>query len=314
VSEKTEQVVVIGGGPAGYTAALYAARARREPVVIEGYAPGGLIQETTGVENFPGYPRGVLGPNMMQDFRDQAERFGARFVTDQAKEVSFSSEPGGVHEIRVNGDVWRASAVILAMGARPRKLGVPNEEELGGHGIAYCAVCDAPFFGGRETVVVGGGDSAMEETSALAKYASKVTVIHRRGEFRASRIMYERARDEEKVGFLTPYVVEGFLATEQGTLAGVQVRNAETDEQGEIEATGAFVAIGHEPQSELVRGKVEVDKAGYVVTNGSTSTNVAGVFAAGDLVDHTYRQAVTAAGSGCQAALDAERYLQQRAG
>ena len=305
----TENVIIIGSGPAGYTAALYTARANLEPLVIEGWMWGGLLQQTTDVENYPGYPQGVMGPQMMQDLRDQAERFGARFVTENVTRV----EPGAngePHTVWVDEDEYKARAVVLAMGAEHKKLGIPGEEELGGRGVSYCATCDAAFFKDRETIIVGGGDSAMEEAIFLAKFSSKVTIVHRRDEFRASKIMLERARETENIEFLTPYVVEELLAGDDGALNRARVRNVETDETRELPMNGAFIAIGHEPQSEIVEGIVDTDDEGYVVTEGkSTRTNQPGFFAAGDLVDHTYRQAVTAAGTGCMAALDAEWYL-----
>jgi thioredoxin reductase (NADPH) len=305
-----ENVIIIGSGPAGYTAALYAARAELSPLVIEGFAWGGLLQQTTEVENYPGYPEGVTGPVMMQQLRDQAERFGARFITDQATRVELASEPGERHRVWVEDDEYSARSVILAMGAVHKKLGVSGEAELSGRGVSYCATCDAAFFKDRQTLIVGGGDSAMEEAIFLAKFSSSVTVVHRREEFRASRIMLDRARAVENIELLTPYVVEELFPGESGALGGARLRNTATGEARELALSGAFVAIGHVPQSELVRGVIDVDENGYVLVEGrSTRTNRPGVFAAGDLVDHTYRQAVTAAGSGCQAALDAEWYL-----
>jgi thioredoxin reductase (NADPH) len=305
-----EKVIIIGSGPAGYTAALYTARAELEPLVIEGFAWGGLLQQTTDVENYPGYPNGVTGPQMMQDLRDQAERFGARLLTDQATRVEFASEPGGLHRVWVDEDEYEARTVILAMGAEHKKLGVPGEAELAGRGVSYCATCDAAFFKEREALIIGGGDSAMEEAIFLAKFSSTVTIVNRRDEFRASRIMLDRARATSNIEFLTPYVVEELLPGETSALEIARLRNVESGEVRELEATGVFVAIGHEPKSELVRGTIDLDDNGYVLVEGrSTRTNRPGVFAAGDLVDHTYRQAVTAAGSGCQAALDAEWYL-----
>ena len=305
-----ENVIIIGSGPAGYTAALYAARAELAPLVIEGFAWGGLLQQTTEVENFPGYPEGVTGPVMMQQLRDQAERFGARFITDQATRVELASEPGERHRVWVEDDEYSARSVILAMGAEHKKLGVPGEAELSGRGVSYCATCDAAFFKDREAMVVGGGDSAMEEAIFLAKFSSSVTVVHRREEFRASRIMLDRARAVENIELLTPYVIEQLFPGESGALGSARLRNTATGEARELPLSGAFVAIGHVPQSELVRGVIDLDENGYVIVEGrSTKTNRPGVFAAGDLVDHTYRQAVTAAGSGCQAALDAEWYL-----
>jgi thioredoxin reductase (NADPH) len=305
-----ENVIIIGSGPAGYTAALYTARANLHPLVIEGFAWGGLLQQTTDVENYPGFVDGVMGPELMQSFRDQAERFGARLLTDQAERVELASEPGGLHKVWVAGTEHRARTVILSMGAEHKKLGVAGEEELAGRGVSYCATCDAAFFKEAPTLIIGGGDSAMEEAIFLSKFASKVTLVNRRDEFRASKIMVDRASQQPNIEFLTPYRVEEFVAGGGGTLGHAKVVNTETGEEREIPAAGTFIAIGHEPQSELVRGQIDLDEGGYVVTDGrSTRTNRPGVFAAGDLVDHTYRQAVTAAGSGCQAALDAEWYL-----
>ena len=299
----------MGSGPAGYTAALYTARANLEPLVIEGFAWGGLLQQTTDVENYPGFPDGIMGPALMQHFRDQAERFGARLETDDATAVELASD-GGLHKVYTGDQLHVARTVILAMGAQHRKLGVPGEAELSGRGVSYCATCDAAFFRNAPTLIVGGGDSAMEEAMFLAKFASRVAIVHRREEFRASKIMLERARAMPNIEWLTPYVVDEFLPGDGGSLSSARLRNSEDGELREIEISGAFIAIGHEPQSQLVQGQVETDPAGYVVTQGrSTLTNLPGVFAAGDLVDHTYRQAVTAAGSGCQAALDAEWYL-----
>ena len=311
----SENVIIIGSGPAGYTAALYTARAELSPLVIEGFAWGGLLQQTTDVENFPGYPDGVTGPEMMQQLRAQAERFGARFLTDQATRVELAAEPGGLHRVYVEDDEYVTRSVILAMGAEHKKLGVPGEEELAGRGVSYCATCDAAFFKDRTTMIVGGGDSAMEEAIFLSKFASKVTVVHRRNEFRASKIMLERARAQSNIEFLTPYRVREFVAGEHGALGHAALVNTETGEELEIPVSGTFVAVGHEPQSSIVLGQIDVDENGYVITEGaSTRTNRPGVFAAGDLVDHTYRQAITAAGSGCQAALDAEWYLRDTPG
>ena len=310
MKQRVENVIIVGSGPAGYTAALYTARADLEPLVVEGFAWGGLLQQTTDVENYPGFPEGITGPALMQHFRDQAERFGARLLTDQATRVEFASEPGGLHRVWVDEDEYEARTVILAMGAEHKKLGVPGEAELAGRGVSYCATCDAAFFKEREALIIGGGDSAMEEAIFLAKFSSTVTIVNRRDEFRASRIMLDRARATSNIEFLTPYVVEELLPGETSALEIARLRNVESGEVRELEATGVFVAIGHEPKSELVRGMVDLDDNGYVLVEGrSTRTNLPGVFAAGDLVDHTYRQAVTAAGSGCQAALDAEWYL-----
>jgi thioredoxin reductase (NADPH) len=307
--QHVENVVIIGSGPAGYTAALYTARANLEPLVIEGFAWGGLLQQTTDVENYPGFPEGIMGPDVMQRFREQAERFGARLETDDVTSVELSRD-GGLHKVWVGDDLHLARTVILAMGAQHRKLGIPGEDELGGRGVSYCATCDAAFYRDRPTIIVGGGDSAMEEAMFLAKFASKVAIVHRRDEFRASKIMLERARALPNIEWLTPYLVEEFAPGEDGSLCVAGLKNAVDGGERSVEISGAFIAIGHDPQSQLVAGQVDIDEGGYVVTQGkSTLTNLPGVFAAGDLVDHTYRQAVTAAGSGCQAALDAEWYL-----
>jgi thioredoxin reductase (NADPH) len=303
-----EKLIIVGGGPAGYTAALYAARAELEPLLIEGFQWGGQLQNTTHEENYPGYQEGVMGPEMMNDFRAQAERFGARFITDDATELDLTD--GELQTVRVGKDTHQAKAVILSMGAEPKRLGIPGEVELGGRGVSTCGVCDGAFFKGEDVVVIGGGDSAMEDSIFVSKFAKGLTIVHRRDDFRASKIMEERARGKENIEFLTPYVPVEFVAGDDGKIAMVRVQHAETGEETELEAGGAFVAIGHRPRSELVEGQVEIDGGGYVVVDEpSTKTNLAGVFAVGDLVDHTYRQAVTAAGSGTKGALDAEWYL-----
>ncbi|HTT29276.1 MAG TPA: thioredoxin-disulfide reductase [Solirubrobacteraceae bacterium] len=308
-TQRVENVIIVGSGPAGYTAALYTARANLEPLVIEGFAWGGLLQQTTDVENYPGFPQGIMGPEMMQHFRDQAERFGARLETDDVTQIEISRD-GGLHKVWVGDDVHVTRALILAMGAQHRKLDVPGEMELSGRGVSYCATCDAAFFRDAPTLIVGGGDSAMEEAMFLSKFAKKVAIVHRRDDFRASKIMLERARAIPNIEFMTPYTVDAFTGGENGSLAVARLRNTADGSTRDVDVIGAFIAIGHEPQSQLVEGQVETDPAGYVVTQGkSTLTGIPGVFAAGDLVDHTYRQAVTAAGSGCQAALDAEWYL-----
>ncbi len=305
-----ENVIIVGSGPAGYTAALYTSRANLSPLVIEGFAWGGLLQQTTDVENYPGFPEGIMGPEIMQKMRYQAERFGARLLTEEADRIELADEPGGIHSVWVGDTEHRARTVILAMGAEHKKLCVPGEQELSGRGVSYCATCDAAFFRDAHTIIVGGGDSAMEEAIFLSKFAGKVTVVHRRAEFRASKIMLDRARAQENIELLTPFTVSEFLPGENGALGRALLTNTENGETRELEVTGAFIAIGHEPQSTLVKGQVEVDENGYVkVEARSTRTGRPGVFAAGDLVDHTYRQAITAAGSGCQAALDAEWYL-----
>jgi thioredoxin reductase (NADPH) len=305
---KVENVIVVGGGPAGYTAALYTARANLEPLVFEGFQWGGQLQNTTDVENYPGYPEGIMGPEMMGQFRAQAERFGTRFVTDDVDRVELSD--GGVQRVFLGDEEHLAKAVILAMGAEPRRLGVPGEIELGGRGVSTCGVCDGAFFKGRRVIVIGGGDSAMEDAIFISKYASELTIVNRRPEFRASKIMQERAREQGNISFKTPFVAEEFVAGEDGKLHHVRLRDVETEETEDFETDGAFVAIGHIPKSEIVAGQVDTDEGGYIVTQpGSTRTDLAGVFAVGDVVDHTYRQAVTAAGTGCMGALDAEWYL-----
>jgi thioredoxin reductase (NADPH) len=300
------EVIVIGGAAAGYTAALYAARANMNPLVIEGVNWGGQLMITSDVENYPGYPGGVLGPEMMQDFRKQAERFGAEFVTDDVTKVDFSERP---FRVWVGDDEYRAESVIVATGANARQLGLESERTLQGRGVSYCAVCDAAFFRDKTVVVVGGGDSAMEEATFLAKFASKVILVHRRDVFRASQIMTDRAKATEKIEFVLDSVVEEVVG--DGVVTGVVVRNVATDERTEIPADGLFVAIGHDPNTELFKGQLDLHpETGYLITQGKTTeTNIPGVFAAGDVQDDVYRQAITAAGSGCMAALDAERWL-----
>ena len=306
--KKIENVIIVGGGPAGYTAALYTARANLEPLVFEGFQWGGQLQNTTDVENYPGYPDGILGPEMMSQFRAQAERFGARLVTDDVDRVELSD--GGVHKVFLGDEEHLAKTVILAMGAEPRRLGVPGELELSGRGVSTCGVCDGAFFKDQKVIVIGGGDSAMEDSIFISKFASELTVVNRRDEFRASKIMHERAGEQPNIDFKTPFVVEEFVAGEDGKLDHVRLRNAESGESEDLATDGAFVAIGHIPKSEIVADQIDTDENGYIVTQaGSTRTNLSGVFAVGDVVDHTYRQAVTAAGSGCMGALDAEWYL-----
>jgi len=307
-----EDVIIIGSGPAGYTAALYTSRADLEPLVFEGFAWGGLLQQTTDVENYPGYRDGVMGPEMMQELRDQAERFGTRFVTDDVTRVELSQD-GSPHKVHVGDSEHLTRSVILAMGAEPKKLGVPGEDELAARGVSYCATCDASFFRDKPTIVVGGGDTAMEDATFLAKFAKNVKVVHRRPEFRASAIMLDRARATENIELLAPFTIDRFEEGDNGALARVVLSNAGGGEERTIDIDGAFIAIGHRPNSEIVEGQVDTDEEGYVEVEGrSTRTNLAGVFAAGDLVDRTYRQAVTAAGSGCAAALDAEAYLRDK--
>jgi thioredoxin reductase (NADPH) len=309
MNENVREVIIIGGGPAGYTAALYAARANLEPLVIEGFQWGGQLMITSDVENYPGYADGVLGPEMMKDFRRQAERFGAEFVSDDVTRVDFSERPLKVY---VGDEEYQTEAVIVATGAEARKLGLPSERGLQGRGVSYCAVCDAAFFREKEVVVVGGGDSAMEEATFLTKFADKVTIVHRRGEFRASPIMLDRARANDKIEFITNAVVEEVVG--ENSVVALKLRDVVTGEMTEIPADGLFVAIGHDPNTRLFVDWLEMDDAGYLITHDGTATNIEGVFAAGDVVDHIYRQAVTAAGMGCMAALDAERWLAAREG
>ena len=306
--KRIENVIIVGGACAGYTAAIYAARADLEPLVIEGFQWGGQLQNTTDVENYPGFPEGIMGPEMMGHFRAQAERFGTRFITDDATRVELTD--GGVQTVWVGDDEYRAKTVILAMGAQPRRLGIPGEIELGGRGVSTCGVCDGAFFKGKDVMVVGGGDTAMEDSIFVSKYAEKLTVVHRRDEFRASAIMQDKAKERPNIEFRTPWVPEEFVAGDGGSLDHVRLRHAETGDTEDVDVGGAFVAIGHIPGSELVKGQIDLHDNGYVkVEEPSTRTNLAGVFAVGDLVDFTYRQAVTAAGSGCRGALDAEWYL-----
>ena len=304
--EILHDVIVIGSGPAGYTAAIYTARAELKPLVFEGTSFGGALMTTTEVENFPGFRSGIMGPDLMDEMREQALRFGADLQMEDVESVSLE---GPIKEVvTADGARHRARAVILAMGAAARYLGVPGEQELLGRGVSACATCDGFFFKDQDIAVVGGGDSAMEEATFLTRFARSVTLIHRRDEFRASKIMLERARTNDKITFMTntaPLAVEG-----DTTVTGLRVRNVVTGEESTLPVTGLFVAIGHDPRSELVRGALEVDPDGYVLVRGSsTETSLPGVFAAGDLVDRTYRQAITAAGSGCAAAIDAERWL-----
>jgi thioredoxin reductase (NADPH) len=304
------ELVIIGGGPAGYTAALYAARANLEPLVIEGFNWGGQLMITSDVENYPGYSEGVLGPEMMADFRHQAERFGTEFITDDVTRVDFSTRP---FRIWVEDTEYQARTVIIATGASARWLGIAGEQSLMGRGVSACATCDGAFFRDKELIVVGGGDTAMEEAAFLTRFASKVTVVHRRDEFRASQIMLERARANDKIEFVTNAEVDDILG--DGKVERVRLRDTVTGETWEQHVDGVFVAIGHDPNTRLFVDQLDHDTAGYLITRpGTTETNVAGIFAAGDVQDHTYRQAVTAAGSGCMAALDAERFLADEEG
>ncbi|WP_116116049.1 thioredoxin-disulfide reductase [Austwickia chelonae] len=300
-------VIIIGSGPAGYTAAVYAARANLNPLVFTGsVTAGGALMNTTEVENFPGFPEGIMGPDLMDNMRAQAERFGAELVADDVMSVDLT---GAIKTVTDgSGTTHQAHAVILAMGSAYRELGLPDEKRLSGRGVSWCATCDGFFFRNQDIVVVGGGDSAVEEATFLTKFARSVTLVHRRDELRASKIMAERAHSNEKVKFAWNSQVVGIQGEDKVT--GIILQDTQTEEQRSIEATGVFIAIGHDPRNELVRGQVELDDEGYVrCIERSSRTNLTGVFACGDLVDHTYRQAITAAGSGCAAALDAERYL-----
>ncbi len=304
--QKLHDVIVIGSGPAGYTAAIYTARAQLHPLVFEGSSFGGALMTTTEVENYPGFREGINGPELMDEMREQALRFGADLQMEDVESVSLDGPVKKV--VTAGGETHLARAVILAMGAAPRYLGVPGEQELLGRGVSSCATCDGFFFKGQDIAVLGGGDSAMEEATFLTRFARHVTVIHRRDEFRASRIMLDRARSNDKISFLTNTTVEAVEG--ETSVTGLRVRNVITGAESTLAVTGVFVAIGHDPRSELVRDAVAVDPDGYVLVQGrSTETTLPGVFAAGDLVDRTYRQAITAAGSGCAAAIDAERWL-----
>ena len=303
--DDVREVIIIGGGPAGYTAALYSARAGLNPLVIEGVTWGGQLMITSDVENYPGYPDGVMGPTMMTDFRRQAERFGTEFVTDEVTKVDFSERP---FRVWVEKDEYRAKTVIVATGASARWLGLESEQRLQGRGVSACATCDGAFFRDKPIVVIGGGDSAFEEALFLTRFGTKVTLVNRRSEFRASQIMVERAKAHEKLELLTPYTVDEILG--DTAVTGVRVKHADTGETLDLEAAGFFVAIGHDPNTKLFVDQLDHDESGYLVTQpGSTATNIPGVFAVGDVQDHTYRQAITAAGSGCMGALDAERWL-----
>jgi thioredoxin reductase (NADPH) len=309
--EKIHHLIVIGGGPASYTAALYAARADLAPIVIEGFEAGGQLMITTEVDNFPGFRDGIMGPALVDEMRAQAERFGAHYITDDVTEVEFSDDPvENPHIVRVGPTEYRARAVIVATGATARQIGLQSERALQGKGVSYCAVCDAAFFRDKRVAVVGGGDSAMEEATFLAKFATEVVIVHRRTEFRASRIMLHRAEATPNIRFEAPYGVDHVVENATGLVGGLVLRNTETDETKEIEVDGLFVAIGHDPTTKLFVGKLDMDDAGYLIQKpGSTHSNVPGVFVAGDVADHVYRQAITAAGSGAMASLDAERWL-----
>jgi thioredoxin reductase (NADPH) len=300
-------VIIIGSGPSGYTSALYAARAQLEPLIFEGaVTAGGALMNTTEVENFPGFPEGIMGPALMDNMRSQAAKFGAQFITDDVTAVDFSGDIKTVTD--GSGKTYQARAIILAMGSAYRELGVPNEKRLSGHGVSWCATCDGFFFRGQTIAVVGGGDSAVEEATFLTRFAEKVYLVHRRDELRASKIMVARAENDPKLEFVWNSAVEEVLGEDQVT--GLRLKNTVDGTESVLPVTGLFVAIGHDPRSELVKGVVDTDAEGYVLVKGrTTATNIDGVFAAGDLVDNRYRQAITAAGSGCAAALDAEKWL-----
>ncbi|WP_194825270.1 thioredoxin-disulfide reductase [Nocardia sp. XZ_19_231] len=308
MSTPVRDLIIVGSGPAGYTAAVYAARAELSPLVFEGTQFGGALMTTTEVENFPGFRDGIMGPDLMEQMRDQAKRFGAELRTEDVDAIDLS---GPVKKVTVGDETFEAYAVILAMGSAARYLNVPGEQDLLGRGVSACATCDGFFFKGQDIVVVGGGDSAMEEATFLTKFAASVTIVHRREEFRASRIMLERAKANEKIKFqLNSEVVK---VNGEKSVTSLTLRDTRTGEESEFAATGLFVAVGHDPRSELVKGQIALDGEGYVqVTDPGTATDVAGVFAVGDLVDHTYRQAITAAGTGCRAAIDAERWLAEQ--
>jgi thioredoxin reductase (NADPH) len=301
-------VVIIGSGCAGLTAAIYAARANLKPLVIDGHEPGGQLTLTTMVENFPGFPEGILGPELIDNMRKQAERFGAEFKSGAVSEVDLSRRP---FKIVAGKDTYESKTLIVAAGASARLLGLPSERLLMGRGVSTCATCDGYFFRGKPIAVVGGGDTAMEEAVFLTRYASKVYIVHRRSEFRASKIMLDRARANEKVEFVTPAVVDEILPHPSGHVASVRLRNPETNATTEIELEGVFVAIGHDPNTIVFRGKLDMDPNGYLISLNGSKTTVPGVFVAGDVQDHRYRQAVTAAGSGCMAAMDAEKFLEE---
>jgi len=300
-------VVIIGSGCAGLTAAIYAARANLKPLVLDGHEPGGQLSLTTHVENFPGFPDGILGPELIENMRKQAQKFGTEFKSGAVTEVDLRQRP---FKITAGKSSYEAEALIVAAGASARLLGLKGERELIGHGVSTCATCDGYFFRGKPIAIVGGGDSAMEEANFLSRYASKVYLIHRRKEFRASKIMIDRVRKNEKVELVTPFVVEEILAP-KGLVEGIRLRNTESKEQKELALDGVFVAIGHDPNTTVFKGKLEMDSNGYLIAKHGSLTSIPGVFVAGDVQDHRYRQAVTAAGSGCMAALDAEKFLEE---
>jgi thioredoxin reductase (NADPH) len=300
-------VVIIGSGCAGLTAAIYAARANLSPIVIDGHEPGGQLSLTTHVENFPGFPDGIMGPELIENMRKQAQRFGAEFKAGVISEVDLTKRP---FKILAGKETYEAQSLIVAAGASARLLGLPNERQLIGHGVSTCATCDGYFFRNRPIAVVGGGDSAMEEANFLSRYANRVYLVHRRAEFRASKIMIDRAKKNEKIEFVTPAVIEEILAP-SGSVDAIRLKNPQTGEEKQIEVHGVFVAIGHDPNTTVFKGKLDMDENGYLIAKHGSITKIPGVFVAGDVQDHRYRQAVTAAGSGCMAALDAEKFLEE---
>src|ERR1700690_3378549 len=304
--KSVHKVLIIGSGCAGLTAAIYAARADLAPVVLDGYEPGGQLALTTMVENFPGFPDGILGPELIENSRKQAQRFGAQFQSGAVTSVDLSRRP---FTVVAGKETFECESLIVAAGASARMLGIESEKHLLGHGVSTCATCDGYFFRNREIMVVGGGDRAMEEATFLTKFAKSLPLVHRRNEFRATRIMLDRARANEKIKFMTPYIVEEVHNVENKSVEALQLRNVETNALVKVEVEGVFVAIGHDPNSAVYRGQIDMDEAGYIRTHDGPKTNIAGVFAAGDVQDHHYRQAITAAGSGCMAAMDAEKFL-----